>query len=94
MKVKLYEELMKISRSDASIVICKDGHQKPIRLVDVPEIRKIIDLGLRIEASNNALASGLKKQLEVNTTLANAIDLLNERLLQLEINTKGEIKSC
>lgn len=92
MKVKLYEELMKISRSDASIVICKDGHQKPIRLVDVPEFKKIIDLGLRIEASNNALANGLKKQLEVNTTLANAIDLLNDRVVELELKLKGDVK--
>ena len=92
MKVKLYEELVELSRSDASIVICKEGRQEPIRLVDVPELRKIIDLGLRIEESNNVLANGLKKQLEVNTTLANAIDLLNDRVVELELKLKGDVK--
>ena len=92
MKVNLYEKLLELSKSDVSIVIFKNGRQESVRLVDVPEIKKIIDLGLRIEESNTALAKAVKKQLEINTTLANAIDLLNERLLQLEINTKGEIK--
>ena len=94
MKVNLYEKLIELSKSDVSIVIFKNGHQESVRLVEVPEIKKIIDLGLRIEESNTDLAKAVKKQLEINTTLANAIDLLNERLLQLEINTKGEIKSC